>query len=217
MPDIPAFAVLNTSAELAKKHNHKGLVAYVNGVLRNYSRKNQIQTATPIITSEQSTKELSVSYSIPEWLIKRWLQNYGQQEMLVLLNYFNKQPDIVLRTNRQLNSTAVLADLLQSKNIATRTVIYCQIAWLLKPILQIRRTNEGPLEVVLRICLVTAKFILLQDEPSAFAAHVLSPEPGDLVVDLCAAPGNKTLYLAELMQNQGHILAIDKNKKGLNT
>lgn len=214
MGDIPSFAVLNTTAELAKQHSHKGLVSYVNGLLRNYLRTSKAQTDTPILTAEQTGTQLAVSYSIPEWLIERWQLNYGQEETLTLLDYFNKPPDIVLRPNKQLNSTAALSDFLTSKNITFRTGQLLPDCLVIETYASAHKNKRSAFRGNPKnLPGYTENRFVLQDEPSAFAAHVLAPKPGDFLIDLCAAPGSKTLYLAELMQNQGRILAIDKNEE----
>ncbi len=214
MPDMPAFAVLDTSAELAKKHCHKGLVSYVNGLLRNYLRKNPMLAITPVNPTNQTSEQLAISYSMPEWLVKRWIHNFGEQETLFLLDYFNKPPDIVLRTNRQLNSTTGLADFLKSKNIATRTGDLLPDCLIIETYSSDKKNKRNAFRGNPKnLPGYSDNLFILQDEPSAFAAYVLAPESGDFVVDLCAAPGSKTLYLAQLMQNQGCILAIDKNKE----
>lgn len=212
MPDMPVFAVVFTSAGLAKQKTHKGLASYVNGILRQYLRNKNIivgPIAQPSANSkgEQLTsKQLSVSYSIPQWLIARWLNNYGYSQTMSMLDFFQKPPDLAVRTNTQKISTTALIELFKAKKIIVQQGQLLDDCLILQSFKGSPKNLPGYKEGL----------FIIQDEASAFVAKIVSPKASDFVVDLCAAPGSKTLYLADLMQNQGHILAVDKDNERFN-
>ena len=196
MPDTPTFAVVNTSTELAKQNSHRGLVNFVNGLLRQYLR--QRETSAPIDNKTANTDQLALSFSIPKWLIERWQSKYGNDDTLKLLEFFQKPPTITVRINKKRLSTKSLIDLPKSKNISAKQkqelVSDCLIVQTKGSPKNLPGYKEG--------------FFLIHDEVSTFVANVVDPKENDFVIDLCAAPGNKTICLADLMNNHGHVLAL---------
>jgi 16S rRNA (cytosine967-C5)-methyltransferase len=225
MTDIPPFAIVFTSTELAKQETHRGLASYVNGLLRQYLRNKKVdlQKGTEIANEDKeknlTSSELSVSYSIPEWLIARWLNNYSYSRTVIMLDFFQKPPALVIRTNTQKISKEDLIELFITKEITTRQ------GQLLEDCLIVETSSTRHSKQDRRKLFkgnpknlpgYKDGLYLIQDEASAFVAKVLAPQSTDFVIDLCAAPGNKTLYMAELMNGRGRILAIDKDKDRLN-
>lgn len=236
MKDIPASAVVNTSTELAKTVGHQGLGRFTNGLLRNYLRRHVIEENSGDTTSGASgharTEEdsllsepkietgesLARRYSMPSWLVKRWLFNYGEAETKVLLEYAQRPPDLVLRTCELSITPEALQQVFTSKGIACHRSHLVPSCLILESQKRQRgqptpkRGFRGPPE---KLPGYTEGLFSIQDEASAFVSIVTDPQPGELIVDLCAAPGGKSLHIAELLKNTGRVLAIDSHESRL--
>lgn len=184
---IPQSAAVNESVKLAKRYGHAASAGYVNGVLRAAAR-------TVIEYPGEPVKRLSVMYSYPEWLCRRWITEFGADFAEELMKAFDKEPELTLRPN-SLKTTAVeLAAMLndEGKNAAVSgNAVVCTGL----DVGNDRLYREG--------------FYTVQDKAAAAAAATLSPKPGETVIDMCAAPGGKTTHMAELMKNSGKITAFD--------
>ncbi|MGI6679427.1 MAG: 16S rRNA (cytosine(967)-C(5))-methyltransferase RsmB [Dehalobacterium sp.] len=193
---VPERAAVNESVQLTKKYGHAGTVKFVNGVLRNVARQKE-KLKYPSL-EEDPPKHISLHYSHPQWLVERWLEQFGPEETINLCSWNNTSPQVTLRTN------------------TLRTT---------RDDLIIRLGGEGvksqPGRIVPESILVTgassltslpsyqAGLFQVQDEGSMLVAHVLAPKPGSRMLDLCAAPGGKTTHAAQLMKNHGVIKAFD--------
>jgi 16S rRNA (cytosine967-C5)-methyltransferase len=207
MRDIPQSAVLNTSCNLTRTFGHPGLVKFTNAVLRNCIRdEDGIENEKPDDRDTPNSLEmLSNKYSIPTWMVQRWLTNYGKSDTLGLLEYAQKQAPVVLRTCGRSITTEGLQNVLRAKKIVTRKGHLVSSCLIVEP----TKGFHGPPQSIPGF---TDGLFVVQDETSAFAGIIADPKPGEFVVDLCAAPGGKTLHLAELMENTGLVLAVDKSK-----
>lgn len=147
-------------------------------------------------------------YSLPEWLVKRWFKNFSEKEAIALLKYSTSEPRIVLRANELLIS----ADQFKS-NLKDAGVEFEQSA--LVPscmVLTGRGRGRGnPSE----LSGYSEGLFSIQDDTAALVGKVVDPQPGDLIIDLCAAPGGKALHMGELMKNKGRIIAVDTRAKRL--
>ena len=197
---IPTRAAVHTSVELAKKEFHPGIGKFVNGVLRNIGRKmDKIKFPE---WKKDPVKHISTYYSHPEWLVKKWIDQYGPEETTELCKANNMVPELTIRANTLKTGVATLVDKLAEK--------YNYEAFLLPyPSEGILLENPGGFSE-------TDEFkegeFTIQGQASMLVAHALQVEPEMKVADLCAAPGGKTTHLAALMENQGDILAIDIHK-----
>lgn len=193
---VPDSAVCNESAELARKHGHEGTVKFVNGVLRNVSR-NKEKLEYPD-KEKESVKYLSVFYSHPEWMVKKWVKDYGRDFTEELLKSNNETPPFTIRCNKLKIRKQELMTMLSEENIDCTEGRYNPEA------IYIRGTSaiEGKDSF-------KKGYYQVQDESSMLVAHIMDPKPGDRVLDICSAPGGKTTHIAELMGNQGEIVARD--------
>lgn len=178
---VPKSAAVNESVNLCKKYNFKS-VGLVNAILRKIEKSDyeEISNITNSIT------RISLKYSMPEWIVKKFCDEYGEEETANICQNLNLRPNISVRINRlkgkvELGEKGILEDfrtITGTKNI-TKTKEYI----------------EGN--------------ITIQDEAAGLSSFVLSPKEGEIVLDACSAPGGKTTYLAELMHNKGKIVAWD--------
>ncbi len=193
---VPDSAVCNESAELARSHGHEGTVKFVNGVLRNISRnKDKLEYPDK---EKNYIKYLSVYYSHPEWMVKKFVKDYGNEFAEALLAADNETPPFTIRCNSLKINREELLSLLAAENIE------CKEGSLNAEAISIRGTSsiEGRESFV-------KGYYQVQDESSMLVAHVVDPSPGDVVLDICSAPGGKTTHIAELMGNNGRIVARD--------
>ena len=193
---IPDSAACNESVNLAKRYGHQGSVRYVNAVLRNISRnKNNISFPDK---KEQPMEYLKIKYSFPEWLIEKWVIQYGYEFTESLCAASNQVADLSVRVNTLQITREELIRYLEQEGVQAVPGRYCSEALLLN--------NVGNIEE-----LETFKkgFFQVQDESSMLVSKVLDPQPGEFVMDVCCAPGGKTTHIAQLMKNQGTVLGWD--------
>lgn len=193
---IPHSAAVNESVKLAKK-KYQGLEGFVNGILRSIVRN---VDHLPMPDREKDLKLfLSVKYSHPEWLVERWLERYGEAFTERLLAEDNKAPAMTIRANLlKTNPEQLKADLAEEGFIT-------EVGKICKSCLKVLHMNKSIMESPL----FEKGHFIVQDEGSSLTAEVMGARKGDVVLDVCAAPGGKTLYMAELMENQGVLVARD--------
>lgn len=205
---IPASAAVNTTVELAKANGLSGLTGLVNGVLRQYVRlaesKGQ-ETSDPLMLPDDPVTALGVQYSYPDWIVRVWLEQFGESETAALCRSLNQPPHIDLRVNPLRTSVAAVEAAMQQAGVAIAPVPPLpQALRLLKPSGSVRHLpgfKEG--------------WWVVQDASAQLVGHLLDPQPGETVIDACAAPGGKTTHIAELMGDRGMIWACDRTASRL--
>ena len=197
MDKIPPAAAIHQAVELAKKYGHKGTAGLVNGTLRNIER-NREQIKFPNY-QEDTAGYISVCYSHPRWLVERWLRQFGEEETIALCQYNNAPAKLALRTNTLKTTRNDLLNGLAEQGVVAQEVDVVPEAILLEP-----KMKEEVTPVIQK------GLAYPQHVSSMLVAHALGPKPGSYVLDACAAPGGKTTHLAQLMNNQGKIIAIDQ-------
>ncbi len=195
---IPAAAAVNTSVELAKVLGLPGLAGVVNGVLRAYIRESQ--ATDPLKRVGPREQDLAIYESFPDWLIQAWLAQLNFDETQALCQFFNQAPSIDLRVNRlQARPEMVLGALIKA-GIPARC---------LEPIPGVIRLEQG-VGAMAELPGYQQGWWSVQDAAAQLVTHLLDPQPGETIIDACAAPGGKTTHIAEQMQDQGTILAFDR-------
>ena len=199
----PDSAAVNESVKLTKKasYRHSG---FVNGLLRNISRSYK-EVKLPS-KKNNLISYLSIKYSHPEWLVERWIKDFGKDFVEELLISNNKIPYLSLRTNTLLIKREDLITKLQSIGIE------CEKSVIVEEGVIITKTNDMPIET---IDLFINGFFTIQDESSMILSRIVNPSEGDKILDLCSAPGGKTTHIASLMNNTGEIIACDISDKKL--
>lgn len=208
MKNLPASAVLNTATQVARSTGHEGSAKFANGVLRRFV-KSPPEGLLETSAEEENTATLSMKYSMPEWLVSRWLERFGPTETQKLLEYSVSVPGLTLRTCQMSVDTDALQRILQDKGMKIDR------GQLVPACLNIvdRGNLTGPID---KIPGYSEGLFSVQDEAAAFVTNVLSPQTGWTVVDLCAAPGGKSIHIAEHMGNSGRVIAVDIHESRLN-
>lgn len=190
---IPAHAAVNEAVEIAKRRGHRGITSTVNGILRSVLRQ-----GVPAITDiENPIERLAIETSHPIWLVQRFVDNYGLEVATGMLHENNVPPMQTVRVNTtKVTVEQAIAELEAEGLTAKQSEVIPECLHL---------TNGQPA----RTHAFKEGHITIQDESSMIPANVLNPSPGMRVLDMCAAPGGKTTHLAEIMKNEGSILATD--------
>lgn len=201
---IPASAAVNTTVELAKDNGFAGLTGFVNGLLRQYIRSVE---ASPdwLKLPENPVERLGILHSFPDWIIQVWLAQLGLAQTEKLCEWMNQTPTIDLRINPLRTSPEEVETALKSAGILARRMPNLPQALRLigntGSIQQLPGFKDG--------------WWVVQDASAQLVGHLLDPQPGEVIVDACAAPGGKTTHIAELIQDRGTVWACDRTASRL--
>ena len=200
---VPASASVNESVKLAVKFGHRASANYVNAVLRNIDRS---RSEFKFPDEKDAVKYLSVKYSYPEWLSERWISAYGREFAEGLMQAGNDKPAYIIRINTLRTGKDELMKRLYEKGFNVKPGKYLDDTLCVENPAGIMKTDE-----------YREGLFIVQDESSMLPVRVLEPRPGQLLMDVCSAPGGKAAYAAALMNNEGSVIARDiyENKLGL--
>jgi len=199
---IPYHAAVDEAVEFVKRIRGDRAAGLVNAVVRNIIR-NLDGIRYPLL-EENPIQYLAVVYSHPLWMVKRWVDRYGFVETEKLLAANNERPELTLRINKLKMDPGQFLAALEQMKVSYRGSTY--IDYFVRV-----RGSSGMLQ---RDIFRNGCFSI-QDESAAFPSLLLSPQPGERIIDMCAAPGGKTTHIAELMKNTGEIIAVDKYESKL--
>lgn len=194
---IPNAAAVDEAVKMTKVINFKS-AGFVNGILRSFLRWNG-KYPMPDATKDTVTY-LSVKYSHPTWLVQRWLEQFGKDTTIALLEADNEVPKVSIRVNLLKTNREKLAKALQVDGYIVT------LSELIEEAIIIEHVGSVPLHE-----LETFKegHFFIQDLSAMLVAKVAMPQMGQQILDLCAAPGGKSTHLAELMKNSGSVIARD--------
>lgn len=187
MDKIPESAAVNEAVKLIKKSKESRNSGFVNAVLRNILR------ADSLLPSGDSIDDLSIIYSCPKEIIESFVNDYGKDTAITLLNEGLKPAPLTVRVNTL--KTDIQTFLSEMPNAVA-----------VKP--------SGAVVINKGININNNKlykegYFYVQDTASQTAVSVLSPKPNDRVLDMCAAPGGKSFAMALLMENKGEVISSD--------
>lgn len=195
MDGVPNSAVCNEAVKLAEKKGFVNLKGFVNGVLRNIARNLENLTYPD---RKNTVRWLSVTYSMPEWIVKQWLSVYDEQTVEKMLQDFLTEKPTTIRCN--LNQISKEALILKLKNEGVQVEEHHLLPYALfisgyDYLGALQSFCDGDFQV--------------QDVSSMLVAEWADPKEGDCVVDVCAAPGGKALHLADKLGGTGYVEARD--------
>ncbi|MDB4898156.1 MAG: hypothetical protein JWN15_4418 [Firmicutes bacterium] len=199
MDRIPKSAAVDEAVELARRYGHEGVAKFVNGVLRNVIRK--LPTLDWPNPERDGAKALAILHSHPEWLVKAWTEGFGPEEAVRLMEASNRIPPLTIRVNTLKVSREELAEALAAEGVKTEPTTHSPYGLIIHDL-----TSASYLD---RLKAMKNGLMTVQDESSMLVAAVVDPQPGQTVIDVAAAPGGKTTHMAELMANQGQVIAMD--------
>ncbi|XP_022735087.1 uncharacterized protein LOC111288454 [Durio zibethinus] len=203
--NMPPYAVVDENVKLAKVALRPGAGNMVNGILRKLvlvKENNSLPLPKLEGDDRAQARALATLYSHPVWMVRRWTKYLGQEEAIRLMMWNNSDPSFSLRANSakgisrddlvtQLNSLQV------PHEVSSHLDDFVRVKIGLQNVIRAGLLKEG-------ICSV-------QDESAGLVVSVVNPQPGDDIIDCCAAPGGKTLYMASHLSGKGKVRAIDIN------
>ncbi len=195
MDSVPDSAVCNEAVKLAQKKGFRQLKGFVNGVLRNIAR-NLGEVKLP--SEKEPVRYLSVRYSMPEWMVKEWLTLYGREQTETMLAAFYEKAPLTIRVNKNRISPAELKKRLEARNIHVQPAPYIDGALQMDGFDYLGGLDE-----------FREGLFQVQDVSSMLAVEIAGVKAGDRCIDVCAAPGGKSLYLAEKAGETGGVDARD--------
>jgi 16S rRNA (cytosine967-C5)-methyltransferase len=199
---VPHYAAVNEAVEFIKRIRGEKSGHLVNAVLRNIIRSlDAIHYPKP---EEDLAQYLAVYYSHPLWMVKRWMTRFDREELERFLAVNNEVPNLTLRINKLKIPPAEFLSMLDNAKITYQGSSFIDYFIKLKSL-----SGIGQMKMF------QSGYFSIQDESAALAVLLLDPHPGDRVIDMCAAPGGKTTFIAELMNNRGEVLAVDKYESRL--
>jgi len=197
---IPVSAAVNTSVEMAKSSDAPWIAKFVNGVLRNIARANE--TVGSSLRLEPTYSHLS----LPGWLVKRWQKRFGKEETSNLCDAINKIPPITIRTNTlKINREELIISIKNEAERVESSIPYSPDAI----------SFFNPETSVPEMESFKKGWFQVQDEAAQLVTYMLNPKPGDMILDACAGLGGKTGHIAQMMNNSGMILSVDKEEEKL--
>jgi 16S rRNA (cytosine967-C5)-methyltransferase len=200
---IPPSAAVNTTVNLCKQNQMGGLSGFANGLLRQYVRLSESQD--PLILPTDPIQRLGVLHSYPDWIVQTWADALGIGGAEQLCMVLNQPPSLDLRVNLLQCNYARVQDALTVQGVNVAPLPHLPQA--LRII-----GNAGPIQ---SLAGYDQGWWSIQESSAQLVGHLVNPEPGATVIDLCAAPGGKTTHLVELMQGQGVLWACDRTASRL--
>ena len=190
---IPKSAAVNESVNLAKRYGHTSSSNFVNAILRKVEKEDYEE----LFQIENDVERISKTTSMPEWIVKKLIEDNGLEKTKEICESSNLHPKVTIRINKLKNTKQELENSLKEKNIEFQETEYEDFLILerVKNLENMELFKEG-------------KFTI-QDISAGLTAKVLEPKENENVLDACSAPGGKTTYMAELMNNKGNIEAWD--------
>lgn len=195
MDSVPNSAACNEAVKLATKKGFANLRGFVNGVLRNIER-NLDHITYP--DEANLTEYLSVKYSMPEWILSQWLAQYERETVEKMLRDFQKEKPTTIRCNLNSMTKEQLIENLEKEGVHVAEHPYLPYALQISNydyLGELKSFQNGAFHV--------------QDISSMLVTHIAGPKEGDVVIDVCAAPGGKALHMAEMLKGTGHVEARD--------
>lgn len=196
MDGVPDSAVCNEAVKLATKKGFHNLKGFVNGVLRNITR-NLDQITYPSEENEKA-EYLSIMYSMPKWIVDKWLKEYEYTQVKNIVEGFFNKNSITIRCNQSKVSPEELKLLLEKDEIKVIASKYLNYAFEISGynrINLIKAFQEGLFQV--------------QDISSMLVIETAQVKENDYVIDVCAAPGGKSLHAADKLNGTGYVEARD--------
>jgi 16S rRNA (cytosine967-C5)-methyltransferase len=199
---VPAHAAVNESVELVKRARKRSAAPLVNAVLRKVAKeaaqlaRSRSAIASLLLKNLTLDEQMGIFHSHPTWLVDRWLHNFGEERTRALLETNNQVPAVSCYALDAQRRDDVAASL---KNAGC----VMEPGLLLRDASTLRGGNPAASEAMQQ------GWAAIQDEASQAVAHLLAVEEGNSVLDLCAAPGGKTILLARAAGSRGHVIASD--------
>ncbi|MEE0419546.1 MAG: 16S rRNA (cytosine(967)-C(5))-methyltransferase RsmB [Lachnospiraceae bacterium] len=196
MDSVPDSAVCNEGVKLAQRKGFYSLKGFVNGVLRSVAR-NLDKVEYPD-ARKQPVTYLSVTYSVPEWILKEWLLVYDFETVEKICEDAHRERMTSIRCNLDKATKEEIVESLKDQGITVEEVPYLDYA-----------LEIGDYNYMKAVEAFKKGWFQVQDVSSMLVAEIAAPKWGDYCIDVCAAPGGKSLHLSDQLKGSGHVEARD--------
>ncbi len=195
MDRIPDSAVCNEAVKLAEKRHFQGLKGFVNGVLRTISREKENLTFS----------DDSIAFSMPPWILSLWKETYDQSVIRKMLTWFLSEKPMMVRLNTSLAKKEDIIKSLKDQEVLVKESPFLDtVLWL-----------EG-FDHIESLLAFQKGWLQVQDLSSCLVGLAANPQEGDVVLDVCGAPGGKALHIADLLKGTGHVQVRDVSEQKVN-
>ncbi|MTI89175.1 MAG: 16S rRNA (cytosine(967)-C(5))-methyltransferase RsmB [Balneolaceae bacterium] len=201
MDSTPDYAAINEAVEIAKYKLGSKTGDLVNAIMRNLQRDGE---ELPKPAYKDRNKLVATTFSHPEWLVERWRKRFGEREAFQLMQSNNSRPHFYVRVNTLRTKPENFELRMKKMDMiaeASDWLPYYYMVETVQPLIEKGLLKKG-------LCLV-------QDIAAGFAPTILDPQPDESIYDLCAAPGTKSIMMADLMQGEGEIVSVDISSERL--
>ncbi len=199
MDRVPDSASVDEAVRQAKSVAPEHVSRFVNGILRQVCRTDRELLLLP--QGEDPVAHLSVLHSYPRWMVEKWVRELGMGVVEPLLEAENRMPDLVVRTNTRKTDRDGLMACLEQEGIHSSPTQFSPVGLKLEGF-------RGPIGK--SGCFEKGLF-QVQGEAAQICAYLLAPESGEAILDLCAGVGGKSTHLAELMEDRGGVISLDRH------
>lgn len=193
---IPERAAVHETVQIAKVRGHKGISGLVNGIMRSYLREHHKRS--PLFAPKNQQEE-AIVYSHPTWMVQRLHELYGAEQAIAIMKAQNEPPKVSVRLNRMKWDREEFVEMWNEEEQGEASDSEVSLDGVI-----LKQVGNAANHSYYQNGAYT-----IQDESSMLVGYAVDPKPGMKVLDACAAPGGKTTHLAELMENDGSILAYD--------
>ncbi|XP_058219008.1 uncharacterized protein LOC131329701 isoform X1 [Rhododendron vialii] len=203
---MPPYAVVDENVRLAKVSLRPGAGNMVNGILRKllFHKENNSLPLPKLEGDDRAhARALATLYSHPVWMVRRWTKYLGVEEAIKLMIWNNTDPSFSLRANSGKGFTRA--------DLVTRLQML-KVPHEISPNLDDFVRIKTGMQSVMQAGLLKEGLCSVQDESAGLVVSIVDPQPGESIIDCCAAPGGKTLFMAARLSGRGAISAIDINK-----
>ncbi|KAI3990445.1 hypothetical protein MKX01_021380 [Papaver californicum] len=204
--EMPPYAVVDENVRLAKTALRPGAGNLVNGILRKLVllKENDTLPLPKLEGDDRSrARALATLHSHPVWMVRRWIKHLGQDEAVKLMMWNNSSPSFSIRANSAKGFTrADLVKRLKELEVPHELSLHLD---------DFVRITTG-MQIVIQAGLLKEGLCSVQDESAGMVVSIMDPQPGENVVDCCAAPGGKSLFMASRLSGKGMVSAIDINE-----
>jgi 16S rRNA (cytosine967-C5)-methyltransferase len=196
---IPDHAAVHETVELAREFGYGSQAGFINAMLRGYGREKE---ATQKLLAELKLTDPAIGWSQPAWLVEKWLQRFGPEDTQKLLAWNNTAPATFARLNTTRTDAEKIIPQWREEMVEYD---FFNRDWL-PELLMFKLKGHPPLETLPSF---RQGLFYVQDPSTLLAVKMLDPQPGERILDACAAPGGKATYIAQMIGSSGLVVARD--------
>lgn len=204
IPDKPPAVVVHEYVALARLKGHEGTARLTNAILRKISQAGA-DVALPR-DADDPVKSLAVRYSHPEWMVERWIRQFGPEGTERLCEFNNESAQVCLRVNTLKTSREEAISALRNAGLSCRESTLAEFGIVLESSL-----SQTGIRGIRQLPGFKEGEVTIQDEAAQLVVAALDPREAEVLVEACSAPGGKTTHIAALMRNRGKVVAVESH------